>query len=89
MGRCLKKFKGNLWRESNGFCFYCKRKMKRSGKKVTQDFFTVDHIIPECDGGQTNYDNLAACCHRCNNLKGDGTVEQLLGKLLKLGIKVG
>jgi 5-methylcytosine-specific restriction endonuclease McrA len=88
VGKGLQRYKGNLWRESNGFCRYCKRKMKRTGKKVTQDYFTVDHVVSERDGGVTNYENLAACCLRCNNLKGHGTVEQLMDRLLKLGIKV-
>lgn len=33
---------------------------------------TVDHIIPEDDGGYDTLDNLAACCVVCNSSKGKG-----------------
>ena len=31
---------------------------------------TLDHVIPRSRGGHTDWDNLVACCHACNNLKG-------------------
>ena len=31
---------------------------------------TVDHIIPEDDGGYDTFDNLVACCVVCNSRKG-------------------
>ena len=33
---------------------------------------TVDHIIPEDDGGYDSFDNLVACCVICNSSKGKG-----------------
>lgn len=33
---------------------------------------TVDHIIPEDDGGYDTIDNLVACCVVCNSSKGKG-----------------
>jgi hypothetical protein len=33
---------------------------------------TVDHIVPEDDGGYDTFDNLVACCVACNSSKGSG-----------------
>jgi len=33
---------------------------------------TVDHIVPENDGGYDTLDNLVACCVVCNSSKGNG-----------------
>jgi 5-methylcytosine-specific restriction endonuclease McrA len=33
---------------------------------------TVDHIVPEDEGGYDTHDNLVACCARCNSSKGNG-----------------
>ena len=45
---------------------------------------TLDHVIPRSRGGHTDWDNLVACCHRCNNLKGDRLPEEAGLKLLRL-----
>jgi 5-methylcytosine-specific restriction endonuclease McrA len=37
---------------------------------------TVDHILPRSRGGQDSWENLVACCIRCNNVKGDRTPEE-------------
>ncbi|MGH9862933.1 MAG: HNH endonuclease [Candidatus Acidiferrales bacterium] len=37
---------------------------------------TLDHVIPRSRGGTTSWDNLVACCYRCNNIKGDRTPEE-------------
>ncbi|MGH9406228.1 MAG: HNH endonuclease [Terriglobia bacterium] len=44
---------------------------------------TLDHVIPRSRGGRTDWDNLVACCHRCNNLKGDRLPEEAELKLLR------
>lgn len=38
---------------------------------------TVDHIHPRSRGGEDSWENLVACCQRCNNTKGDRTLAQL------------
>jgi 5-methylcytosine-specific restriction endonuclease McrA len=47
-------------------CAYC-------GKSAT----TVDHVQPRSRGGADSWENLVACCLRCNNLKGDHTPGEL------------
>jgi len=44
---------------------------------------TVDHIIPEDEGGYDTLDNLVACCVICNSSKGKGPrnlIQQSSGK---------
>ncbi|GGA62684.1 HNH endonuclease [Pseudoclavibacter endophyticus] len=38
---------------------------------------TVDHILPRSRGGVDSWENLVACCLRCNNLKGDRTPAEM------------
>lgn len=44
---------------------------------------TLDHVIPRSRGGHTDWDNLVACCHACNNLKGDRLPEEAGLRLLR------
>src|SRR5450755_338795 len=37
---------------------------------------TVDHVMPRSRGGGDTWENLVACCVRCNNAKGDRTLEE-------------
>lgn len=46
-------------------CAYC-------GSHAT----TVDHVLPRSRGGPQTWENLVACCLRCNNLKGSRTPEE-------------
>lgn len=38
---------------------------------------TVDHILPRSRGGADTWENLAACCLRCNGLKGNRTPDEM------------
>jgi hypothetical protein len=42
---------------------------------------TVDHVIPRCQGGATNWGNLVSCCLACNQRKGGRTPAQAGMKL--------
>lgn len=44
---------------------------------------TLDHVIPRSRGGHTDWDNLVACCHACNNLKGDRMPDETGLRLLR------
>src|SRR5450759_6020037 len=41
------------------------------GRSLPASELTLDHVIPRSRGGHTDWDNLVACCHSCNNKKGD------------------
>ena len=38
---------------------------------------TVDHVIPRSRGGLNEWENVVACCDRCNSRKGDRLVHEL------------
>ncbi|WP_426565707.1 HNH endonuclease [Angustibacter sp. McL0619] len=38
---------------------------------------TVDHVLPRSRGGGDTWENLVACCLRCNGLKGNRTPDEL------------
>jgi 5-methylcytosine-specific restriction endonuclease McrA len=38
---------------------------------------TVDHVLPRSRGGKDSWENLVACCVRCNNLKGSRTPQEM------------
>jgi 5-methylcytosine-specific restriction endonuclease McrA len=47
-------------------CAYC-------GKSAA----TIDHVLPRSRGGRDTWENLVACCLRCNNAKGDHTPAEM------------
>ncbi len=57
--------RGVLRRDSNR-CAYC-------AKSAT----TIDHVQPKSRGGKDTWENLVACCLRCNNKKGDKTLAEI------------
>ena len=38
---------------------------------------TIDHVQPRSRGGADSWENLVACCLKCNNNKGDKTLAEL------------
>ena len=38
---------------------------------------TIDHIMPKSRGGKDTWENLVACCLRCNNAKSDKTPAEM------------
>lgn len=57
--------RGVLRRDAH-HCAYC-------GKNAT----TIDHVQPRSRGGRNSWENLVACCLRCNNVKGDRTPQEM------------
>lgn len=51
----------------NYTCQYCGAR----GRELT-----IDHVVPKWVGGPHTWDNLVACCRRCNLKKGDKTPQQ-------------
>ena len=50
-------------------CQYCHRTLPSSE-------LTLDHVIPRSRAGESNWENLVACCNPCNNSKGSRTPEE-------------
>lgn len=71
--RRIKFNRKNVLRRDGFRCQYCGR--QRSD-------LTIDHVIPIAVGGKHAWENVVACCQRCNNLKADRTPEKARMKLL-------
>jgi hypothetical protein len=57
-------------------CQYC-------GAPLTPETASLDHFIPQCEGGPGTKENLRACCLICNSLKSGKTYEEAAPFLLK------
>ena len=64
--------KGVLVRDSYT-CIYCGIKLGAlvKGKILSKRDFTIDHIIPRCQGGKDTWSNTACACAKCNHRKGN------------------
>lgn len=58
----LRLSRRSILARDNYTCQYC----GETGKEMT-----IDHIIPRRLGGRDTWDNLVACCRKCNGKKGD------------------
>jgi 5-methylcytosine-specific restriction endonuclease McrA len=65
-GRAVPVSRRGVLRRDGHRCAYC-------GKSAT----TIDHVLPKSRGGADSWDNLVACCLRCNNVKGDRTASEM------------
>ncbi|AAT89529.1 HNH endonuclease [Leifsonia xyli subsp. xyli] len=61
-GRAVPVSRRGVLRRDMHRCAYC-------GKSAT----TIDHVLPRSRGGRDSWENLVACCLRCNNVKSDKT----------------
>ncbi len=66
--------KRNVLKRDGNQCQYCGTKRAK---------LTVDHVIPRTRGGKDSWENLVCACQRCNNLKGNRTVEQVGLKMIR------
>lgn len=57
-------------------CQYC-------NKKLCSSQVTIDHILPKSKGGANSFTNCVVCCHDCNSVKGDKTLEECGFKLIR------
>ncbi|MEN9749848.1 MAG: hypothetical protein RL149_926 [Actinomycetota bacterium] len=53
-------------RRDGHHCAYCGRAAN-----------TIDHVQPKSRGGADSWENLVACCLRCNNKKSDKTLAEI------------
>jgi 5-methylcytosine-specific restriction endonuclease McrA len=63
----------NIYLRDNYTCQYC----GQPGGSLT-----IDHIVPKSRGGRETWDNMVVCCARCNNRKGDQSLEAVGFKLI-------
>jgi hypothetical protein len=52
-------------------CCYCL-------KALNQENYTLDHIVPQTDGGDHSYTNLVTACFECNSKKHSQLAEEFL-----------
>jgi len=54
--------------------------LRRDGQRCgycSSSATTIDHVLPRSRGGADSWENLIACCLRCNNAKGDRTPAEM------------
>ena len=68
--------RSNLVRRDKYRCQYC-------NKFLYNREITIDHIIPKSLGGENSFLNCVISCHKCNNTKGNKTLDQCNLKLLR------
>lgn len=55
-----------IYKRDNYTCAYCDAK----------ENLTIDHVHPSSKGGEDTWDNLVACCLKCNLKKGDKLLKE-------------
>lgn len=65
-----------IYRRDNFRCQYC-------GKRKTTSELSLDHVIPRCQGGLTNWENIVVACTDCNSRKAGRTPKEAGMKLLR------
>lgn len=70
----------NLFSRDGHTCQYCNR---HKNELRSSEFLTRDHIVPECRGGLSTWENLVTACSTCNNKKANYHLEDTGMRLLK------
>ena len=70
----LRLSRHSILARDNYTCQYCGVRNKE---------LTIDHVLPRWSGGPHTWDNLVACCRRCNLKKADKTPQQAHMKLAR------
>lgn len=89
----LKSHKEVLWVRQNGRCWICgemmaKNPMKNRDGSHDGRHATIDHLIPQSQGGSDNVNNLALACYTCNCLRGRNILKPLGARLNELEIEL-
>lgn len=70
----LRLSRHSILARDNYRCQYC----NVAGKELT-----IDHVIPRRLGGPHTWENVVACCRKCNLKKGDKSLKEAGMKLIK------
>jgi len=77
----------NIFERDDYSCQYCGAKPPRGRKEalkwMEKTSLNLDHVVPRSRGGKTTWENLVACCFKCNSKKRNHTLEELGWKLKK------
>ncbi len=65
-----------VYRRDNFTCQYC-------GDRPGTKELSMDHVIPRCQGGKTEWENIVVACTDCNSRKAGRTPEQAGMKLIR------
>jgi 5-methylcytosine-specific restriction endonuclease McrA len=76
----VKLSRTNILIRDNAECQYCSKKLNRKR-------FTVDHVVPRSKGGKSSWENLVACCSKCNTHKGDKSPKEAGLKLKNIPVQ--
>lgn len=68
------EFKRKVFEKYSGRCSYC-------GNQITIDNMTVDHFTPKSKGGSLSIANCLPSCKRCNEIKANGTIDEMRSKI--------
>ena len=73
--KCRKKICKILVKQHGNECFYCTRSFEEvdGGEERLR---TLDHLTPLSRGGTHFITNLVLCCTKCNNAKGNMTLDE-------------
>jgi 5-methylcytosine-specific restriction endonuclease McrA len=66
----------NIYARDGFTCQYCAR-------RLPSEDLTFDHVVPRSAGGRATWENIVACCVRCNRRKANRTPEQAGMRLLR------
>jgi 5-methylcytosine-specific restriction endonuclease McrA len=58
--------RANIWLRDKGKCQYCR-------VEVSLKEYQKDHVLPQSQGGKTNWDNIVCSCAACNQKKANRT----------------
>lgn len=67
--RHLRFNRRNLFARDGHRCQYC-------GRNGSHSQLSIDHVLPRSRGGATTWENVVACCVRCNVKKGGRTPQE-------------
>jgi 5-methylcytosine-specific restriction endonuclease McrA len=70
----------NIFERDRNTCQYC-------GKRFKSSECSIDHVMPQCQGGPSTWENCVLACVTCNVRKGGRTPKQANMKLVRTPVK--